>query len=97
MIKRKAIWLGIAIWIIITVVFSKFNTASDGITSIGFPLHFYTHFEGKSASGSGVTYGLVLTGLLVDIVALLTFIILIYIILPGRRKPVKTQNKYTIL
>jgi uncharacterized membrane protein len=91
MIKTKAIWLGITIWIIITVVFSKFDAPADGFTSIGFPLHFYTYFEGKSASGSSIDHGLILTYFLVDFIALLAFIILFSIILPGRRKPIKTH------
>ncbi|MBB6112496.1 hypothetical protein [Mucilaginibacter lappiensis] len=89
MIKTKAIWLGIAIWIIITVVFSKFDAPADGFSSIGFPLHFYTYFEGKSASGSSIDHGIILTYLLVDFIALIVFIVLLHVILSGRRKPIK--------
>lgn len=88
MIKRKAIWLAIAIWIIITVVFSRFDAPADGFTSIGFPLHFYTYFEGKSADGSFIKHGVILTYFLIDLIALIAFIFLIRIILLSRRKPI---------
>jgi len=91
MIKTKAIWLGIAIWIIITVVFSKSDAPSDGFTSIGFPLHFYSYTGGKLSSGSYINNGVILTYLLVDFIALIVFIVLLHIILLSRRKPFKIQ------
>lgn len=88
MIKKKAILWGIPIWIIITVAFSTFDAAADGFTSIGFPLHFYTYFEGKSASGSFIKHGVILTYFLIDVIALIAFILLVRIILLSRRKPI---------
>ncbi|MGF7040044.1 hypothetical protein [Mucilaginibacter lappiensis] len=91
MIKKKAIWLGLTIWIIITVVFSTVDAPSDGFTSVGFPLHFYSYIEGKVALGSWTEVGFILTNFLIDFIALLAFIILFSIFLLNRRKQLKTS------
>lgn len=91
MIKREAILWGIAIWVIITVIFSMFNAPANGSASIGFPSRFYSYSTMESSLGSAVKVGFILTYFLFDLIALLAFIILFSIFLLNRRKQLKTR------
>jgi len=91
MIKKKAIFWGIAIWIIITIIFSMFNAPANGLTSIGFPWHFYSYSTMESSLGSGFAVRFLLIYFLLDLIALLAFIILFSIFLLNRRKQLKTR------
>lgn len=86
MIKKKAIFWGIAIWIIITLIFSVFNAHANGFISIGFPWHFYSYKTMEASSGSALTVSFLLIDFLLDLIALLALIILLNIILLNRRK-----------
>jgi hypothetical protein len=91
MIKKKAILWGIAIWVIITVIFSMFNAPANGSISIGFPWRFYSYSTMESSLGSAVKVGFILTYFLFDLIALLAFIILFSIFLLNRRKQLETR------
>lgn len=89
MIKKKAVLWGIAIWIVATIIFSMFDAPSDGFTSIGFPWHFYSYNYGNSTLVSGFAIKFSFTDFLLDLIALLAFIILFSIILSNRQKQPK--------
>ena len=91
MIKKKAILWGIAIWIIITVIFSMFNAPANGSASIGFPWRFYSYSTMESSMGSGYSVRFIFIYFLLDLIALLAFIILFSIFLLNRRKQLKTS------
>lgn len=48
MTKKTALLAFIIVWIIITIIYSKYDTPADGFTLIGFPFHFYSYFSGKT-------------------------------------------------
>lgn len=48
MIRKEALIIGIITWIIVILLFSKFDAAAGGVSRIGFPWHFYAYSKTPS-------------------------------------------------
>lgn len=75
--KRSLVTFAIitfALWLIISFLFGKFGAASDGYNEIGFPFLFYRSFTGKCFECK--EGGLLINGLLWDLVVVLIIVIL---------------------
>jgi hypothetical protein len=89
--KTKAAFLGILIWIIITLIFSQLNAASNGVYIIGFPFYFVTIFL-KSGISTGFRFEGDLVKLAYDLFIAFVFIVLLNIVLMKLFKPSKTNS-----
>jgi hypothetical protein len=89
--KTKAAFLGILIWIIITLIFSQLNTASNGVYIIGFPFYFVNIFFDKSGISTGFRFEGDLVKLAYDLFIAFVFIVLLNIVLMKLFKP-KTNS-----
>ncbi|MBD1387719.1 hypothetical protein IDJ75_20720 [Mucilaginibacter rigui] len=90
--KTKATFLGVLIWIIITLIFSQLNAASNGVYVIGFPFYFLTIFTSKSAISTGFRFEGDLVKLASDLFIAFVFIVLLNIILMKLFKSSKTNS-----
>lgn len=43
MIRKEALIIGIITWVVVTLLFSKFDATVGGVSRIGFPWHFYSY------------------------------------------------------
>jgi hypothetical protein len=90
--KTKAAYLGILIWIIITLIFSQLNAASNGVYIIGFPFYFVTIFLSESGISTGFRFEGDLVKLAYDLFIAFVFIVLLNIVLMKLFKPSKTNS-----
>jgi hypothetical protein len=90
--KTKATFLGLFIWIIITIIFSKSDAASDGYDLIGFPIYFYSLFSGKSTDPTAYGVKVDFIKLIFDLIIAAAFITLLNMILLKIFKPSKTTS-----
>jgi flagellar biogenesis protein FliO len=90
--KTKATFLGILIWIIITLIFSQLNAASNGVYIIGFPFYFVNIFFDKSGISTGFRFEGDLVKLAYDLFIAFAFIVLLNIVLMKLFKPSKTNS-----
>ena len=75
-IYTKPTLLAIAVFIVITLIYSTFEAESDGFTLIGFPLTFNKYTEGKiDPSDIGLAHiGFNTSNFLLDMLVLVVFI-----------------------
>ena len=75
-INTKPTLLAIAVFIVITLIYSTFEAESDGFSLIGFPLTFNKYTEGKiDPSDIGLAHiGFNTSNFLIDMLVLLVFI-----------------------
>lgn len=86
-VKSTIIWTTL-IFVALTLLTMKNESASDGFDTYGFPLTFFNHFEGK-CDDCYSKFGLKIYNLLADILFALTFGFLITVV---RRKFSIKQN-----
>jgi hypothetical protein len=73
-------------WLILSVLFGRFNSSSDGYNEIGFPFTFYRSFSGKCFNCK--VLGLLGKELLLDIVILIVITFIFQIVV----KKIKTTH-----
>ena len=90
--KTKATLLGIVIWVILTVAFSKWEAGPDSFDQVGFPLYFYKFSSSKYTvtTGGGYTLRIDLINLLADLFFAIAFVLLLNFILLRIFKPKTT-------
>jgi hypothetical protein len=90
--KTKATFLGLLIWIVITIIYSKVDAAPHGSDLIGFPFYFLSLSAGKSAVVAvGLGFNLDFAHLILDVILAIAFVLLLNIILLKIFKPSKTK------
>ena len=93
--KTKATLLGMLIWVIITMIYSRFAGIANDFNSIGFPLHFYSYFASKPNNSDvvseGTAFRIDFVPLILDLFCAIVFIVLLNVLLSKKFKPSKTN------
>ena len=92
MIRKEAILIGIVAWIIITLLFSKFDGASDGWTLIGIPWYFYAYTEEKIIIFNTYREGFDFSSFILDLSSLAVFIYVINFFISRNLKKIDTKT-----
>lgn len=93
MIRKEAIIIGVAAWVVLTFLFTNDKTATEGFTGVGIPWNFYRYTSGGIGYVNHSQTGFNMNNFILDLTALAALVYGLHVFLERNVKKKTNSEK----